>query len=117
MKLFIIETNTLASGSKIETRKEFTAVVCTNDLMAIGAIKALNDNGLIVPNDISVVGIDDILFANFYTPRLTTLNSKNKEFGERIFEILFNNMKNGIIAHEIFGTELIVRDSCSFAKK
>ena len=101
----------------IDTNKEFTAVVCTNDLMAMGSIKALTENGLRVPDDISVVGFDDILFANFSNPRLTTLSSKNKEFGERVFEILFNNMKNGIISHEIFSTELIVRDSCSFAKK
>ena len=53
--------------------KHFTAVACYNDSMAAGAMGVLNDNGIAVPNEISLIGFDDILISRYIRPRLTTV--------------------------------------------
>lgn len=53
--------------------KQFTAVACYNDSMAAGAMGVLNDNGIDVPNEISLIGFDDILISRYVRPRLTTV--------------------------------------------
>jgi len=60
-----------------------TAVFVVSDVIAMGFIKALKDGGLKVPDDISVIGFDDIPFAKHYEPRLTTINQNTKTIGER----------------------------------
>jgi LacI family transcriptional regulator len=60
----------------------FTALVCYDDFAAIGAMKAIRDHGLKVPEDISVVGFDDIEGASFYTPSLTTIRQPLRQMGE-----------------------------------
>lgn len=59
-----------------------TAVFCANDEMAIGAIRALSEAGLSVPGDCSIIGFDDIRFAEFATPPLTTISQPNIRIGE-----------------------------------
>src|ERR1035438_5942697 len=54
-------------------RIKFTALVCYNDMSAIGAIRALKDHGVRVPEDVSVMGFDDVQFAAYQNPRLTTI--------------------------------------------
>ncbi len=54
--------------------KHFTAVACYNDSMAAGAMGVLNDNGIDVPNEISLIGFDDILISRYIRPRLTTVH-------------------------------------------
>jgi DNA-binding LacI/PurR family transcriptional regulator len=56
-----------------EQKKKFTALICGNDEMAVGAIHALNERGLKVPQDVSVVGFDDIPSSSFVNPPLTTV--------------------------------------------
>lgn len=53
--------------------RQFTAVVCYNDSMAAGALSVLSDNGIEVPQDMSVIGFDDVLIARYMRPRLTTI--------------------------------------------
>jgi LacI family transcriptional regulator len=59
----------------------FSALVCYDDFAAIGAMKAIRDHGLRVPEDISVVGFDDIESASFYTPSLTTIRQPLRRMG------------------------------------
>lgn len=59
----------------------FTAVVCANDLMAIGAIRALQGAGRRVPEDVSVIGYDDLALATLLTPPLTTVRIEREELG------------------------------------
>lgn len=66
----------------IDTGKRFTALFAFNDMSAIGAISALHDAGLRVPDDVSVVGFDDIKAAAFQNPRLTTVRQPLKRMGE-----------------------------------
>ena len=88
-----------------ETR-DFTALVCTNDMMAFGAISALKEAGL------SVVGIDDSIFAKDYFPPLTTLSHETEQFGRRVFEILYDNIRDKtVVRRELITPKLIVRNS------
>ncbi len=95
----------------LESGKEFTAVICTNDLMAMGAISALEDAGLRVPEDVSVMGFDDILFADAWRPALTTMAVAKFEFGRKAFELLYNNIKNGNTGY--YRTQLELRKRAS----
>jgi LacI family transcriptional regulator len=98
----------------IEKSNNFTAVFCFNDIAAIGAIRALKDAGLRVPEDVSVVGFDDILSAAYYSPSLTTVCQPLAEMGKRGAQVLLNR-----IAHRdeeypteiVMAPKLIVRES------
>ncbi len=96
----------------IRRKTPFTAIVCTNDMMAFGAISALQENGLTVPGDVSVVGIDDIMFAKDFYPSLTTLSHRVEYFGGMVFRALYENIQDkGKVMREIVEPELIVRSS------
>ena len=88
-----------------------TAVICTNDLMAIGALQCFRSRGIRVPEDISIVGIDDMIFSSLVTPRLTTIGYNKREFGRALMELLYQNMTNGAIQDTLFPLKLVVRES------
>jgi LacI family transcriptional regulator len=66
-----------------------TAFVCANDEMAMGAIKAFQQNGISVPNDVSVVGFDDIALSKYFDPPLSTIRIQKKLWGQTAAEVLF----------------------------
>jgi LacI family transcriptional regulator len=89
-----------------------TAVVASDDVMAIGAIKAVLDAGLSIPKDISITGFDDIPMAKFCYPSLTTVRQPVDVMSKQALEILFDLIEErniGKIAKII--PELIIRDS------
>ena len=91
---------TIADGARMARRllasaSDTTAVVCTNDLMAIGAIEELTRSGLEVPGDVSVVGIDDAYVATLCRPTLTTFASDYRDLGARGFQMLYRQIKTG----------------------
>jgi alpha-tubulin suppressor-like RCC1 family protein len=105
-----------AVGEKIAARKNRPeAVVCLNDEMAIGVIQALIAKKVKVPEEISVVGIDNIKMANFYNPSLTTVNIPVSQMGKKAAEILLKKIAGRTLSPKekffIFPTELIIRDS------
>jgi len=65
-----------------------TAVLCNNDVIALGAISALDEAGLRVPEDVSVVGVDDVFFARLARPPLTTVAVPREQLGKMAFEAL-----------------------------
>lgn len=65
-----------------------TAVVAMSDVMAIGAIRAIRDHGLSVPDDISIVGFDGTALAEYYNPRLITIRQDHVKMADRSVEIL-----------------------------
>lgn len=98
----------------LATGRAFTALVAFNDISAIGAVRALRDAGLRVPEDVSVIGFDDIQAAAYLTPRLTTVRQPLRRMGEIAAEQLLarisNGRRNGI--EQIFvDPELIMRES------
>lgn len=96
--------------------RDFTAVVCLNDLMALGAIRVLQANGINVPGDVSVAGIDNIEFSAFSFPALTTIDHKCYEMGETLFNMLYENIVTGRSGHRVLYPELIIRESTAYCK-
>lgn len=91
-----------------------TAICCANDLMAIGAIQALRERNFKIPDDISIVGFDDIQTSKLIDPSLTTVRQPAYEMGQKASEILINNLKNNkkeSVGTVIFKPQLIIRNS------
>jgi LacI family transcriptional regulator len=97
--------------------KQFTAIICFNDIAALGAIRAINDAGLRVPDDISVVGFDDIALAVFARPSITTIRQPLQQMGETAARLLLDRLRNNARhqAEVAVEPELIVRESTSSA--
>lgn len=94
--------------------KGITAVFCANDLMALGAIKAIREAGLRIPNDIAVVGFDDAEFAEAIEPSLTTVKKTRTMMGSeaaRVMLEILNSEGHKEKYKVILPTRLIVRDS------
>ena len=93
--------------------RRFTAVVCFNDMSAIGAIRALQDFGLRVPQDVSVIGFDDIKTAAFHNPRLTTIRQPLANMGRIAAQCILNRLHGTERFREqiIVEPELMVRES------
>ncbi len=91
-----------------------TAITCFNDLVAIGTMRALSELGLSVPDDVSVIGFDDIPTAEFLSVPLTTIRVPKREMGRRAAEILIRQIdENEEVAGQkvVFDADLIVRAS------
>jgi LacI family transcriptional regulator len=91
-----------------------TAVLASNDLTAIGVIRAIHAADLRVPEDISVVGFDDIELSSFLQPPLTTIRVSRAEIGTRAFTALYSKDKACGSAYKI-PTELVLRLSTGIA--
>jgi len=91
-----------------------TAIFASNDLTAIGSMNALRDHGISVPDDISVIGFDDISQAAFTNPRLTTIRQPLDQMGRKAVELLIEQIENPERPSRriTLATELVVRDSC-----
>lgn len=97
----------------LKQKKIPTAIFAANDLMAIGAIKAIQEKGLNVPNDISVVGFDDIKLASEVNPALTTIEQPMRKLGEQGTQLLIDNCKDaGVFSKKRIKVKLVVRQSC-----
>ena len=82
-----------AACSLLERERKFTALFAMSDVMAIGAIRALHDYGLNVPEDVSVMGFDGLQISNFTMPRLSTVSQDVPELARRCMEILLEHME------------------------
>jgi len=96
---------------KLETRP--TAIIAINDLLAISTFRAAGDLGLQIPNDLSVVGYDDIPMAKYLLPRLTTVSKDAHTLGMQAFESLLERIQNPDLPHRrVQGlAKVIVRES------
>lgn len=93
-----------------------TAIICVNDLMAVGALKELRDRGLRVPEDISVTGFDNIKLSEFCYPALTTVHIPRDVIGHALFTSLAPDAKSNTLGKEIvINPEFLVRDSTGTA--
>ncbi|WP_282925937.1 LacI family DNA-binding transcriptional regulator [Helcococcus kunzii] len=97
---------------KIKNIKKYSAIFCCNDLIAIGAMAALKDIGLNIPNDISLIGVDDIELSKISSPPLTTMKQSAYKLGSKSCEILLKKLNNNIEITNITLTQkLVVRKS------
>lgn len=108
-----IESGYNAMKKLLALSKIPTAVFCSNDDMAVGAMKAVMQAGLKVPEDMSVIGFDDSVVCNYVTPALTTIRKPTREISMKGAERLLEIMEGKDIKKEkmYINTELIIRDS------
>lgn len=97
----------------VDTNADITAVVATADVLAIGLMKGFYEKGIKVPEDISVIGFDDLDISKFTTPGLTTVKQPISAKGERAVEILIENIEDPKMekVEEVFPVKLIERQS------
>ncbi|MGB7438333.1 MAG: LacI family DNA-binding transcriptional regulator [Candidatus Acidiferrum sp.] len=99
-------------------REKPTAVLCSNDMTAIGVLREAFELGIPVPNELSVIGFDDIRMAEFVTPPLTTVQMSQRELAAIAFRALLEEVKRPIPAPEgteyVLKTSLILRKSTTF---
>jgi LacI family transcriptional regulator len=99
--------------------RDFTAVFAATDELALGAIRVLKDEGIMVPEDVSVVGFDDIDISSYTIPRLTTIRQPLDKIGEQTALTLHKCISGLSVntADTILPHKLIIRDSTSPPKK
>ncbi|OWZ83028.1 LacI family DNA-binding transcriptional regulator [Natranaerobius trueperi] len=113
-----VETGEKAVKELLNRDPEITAIISANDLMAVGAMREIKNHGLRVPEDISVIGFDNIQISRFVDPALTTIAQPSYRMGELATELLINQIEDKEIPkkeHEL-EPKLIVRDSVTFRR-
>lgn len=94
-----------------DSKAKVTAVFAANDLSAYGVIKAIHDHGLKVPDDISVIGFDDLPTSQYFTPALTTLRQPIEEIGKTAAHSVLNFLSGEKHDDRLPPTDLIIRES------
>lgn len=107
------EAGERAMDSLLAQKQSFTAIQASNDLLALGALRSMRRHGLRCPEDISVVGFNDMPFAEDFNPSLTTVRVPLEEIGTESARILFENISSGKKANKVvtLPVSLIVRGS------
>jgi len=101
-----------------ENKELPTAFFSSNDEMAIGAIRALQEGKIRVPEDVAIVGFDDILISSYIQPKLTTVRRPMYELGSFSAHMLMNILSGkSNRSSMVFSTDLIIRESCGVSKK
>lgn len=102
----------------LSKNSDVTAIYCMYDYIAMAAIKAIGDLNLRVPEDISVVGYDNIAISEYYSVGLTTVDPGNKQIGQLSGRILVNMITKTDYEHQhmMLSPKLIVRESASAAR-
>lgn len=110
--LFSMETGYKLTQKLIASKAKFTAIFAISDRMAIGAIKALTDEGIRVPEDVSVAGFDGLDIAAYYIPTITTVSQPVDEMAKETIKQLFRLIKgSGGNKHMIFQGNIVEGNS------
>jgi LacI family transcriptional regulator len=107
-------TNSIEYFKKFKPDEYPTAIVCFNDQQALAVMMALKEMNIKVPDDVSIVGNDDIFYAQTYPVPLTTIRAPLFDIGRRAAEILINNIEATEplpTEHVVLETELVIRES------
>lgn len=101
-----------AAGALLDRRNRPTAILASNDLLAIGAMRAAAERGIVVPDDLSIIGFDDIIAASLSSPPLTTLRHAEGEVGRQLVSQLMSVINNPETVIDVrLQPELIVRNT------
>ncbi|NQY34992.1 MAG: LacI family DNA-binding transcriptional regulator [Alteromonadaceae bacterium] len=97
----------------INNKKSFTALICANDEMAAGAMIHARELGITVPDDLSIIGFDNIIFSRYVFPKLTTINNPIDEMGHMAAKLVLKNVYQhpDLLIKHSFEPSLITRDS------
>ncbi len=95
-----------------------TALFCANDITAIGVIKSLQENNVLVPNDVSIISIDNIEMCQYCTPMLTSINIPREDLGRFTVKMLLDRIEGGhtVPAKMYIPFALVKRESCARLK-
>lgn len=96
---------------RIEPGPDFTALMCANDLLALGALQRLHEHGVSVPNGVSVAGYDDIPVAAMTAPSLSTVRLPLRDMGRLGFQAALRSLNGEKLKPQILPTEVVLRDS------
>ena len=112
-----MEGGRLACGQLLAQAKKPTAILCSNDMTAIGVMRKCYEDGISIPHDLSVVGFDDIRLAQFMLPALTTVQMSQAELARLAFDALLAEVEREEPLSEgseyVLKTALITRESTS----
>jgi LacI family transcriptional regulator len=100
-----------ATINMLEKTRDFTAVFAISDMIAIGVIRALRDQGLRVPEDVSVIGFDGIELASYITPSLATMRQPVDEIAKTSVSLLIDSIAGKPSRHVLLDTEPVAGDS------
>ncbi|MDB5053410.1 MAG: transcriptional regulator [Bacilli bacterium] len=116
---FTEEAGAAAVAKWMETASLPKAIFCSNDLMAYGVLKALVGYGISVPEQISVIGFDDLLISQYTHPPLTTMRFPRIEMAVSLANRLIDRLENEVdeVPDDYFQAELILRSSCKHSPK
>ncbi|MGG3454956.1 LacI family DNA-binding transcriptional regulator [Paenibacillus rhizolycopersici] len=110
---YTIESGSRAMEELLKADERPTAVFAAGDNLAVGAMMAMKRHGLRVPEDISLVGFDDIEMAKFLTPALTTVRQNTYVLGSKAADMLIYSIEGGEdVQKGVIPVELVVRESC-----
>jgi len=100
--------------SILELKERPTAVFVASDVVAFGALSAIQHHGLSIPGDIAMIGFDDVPMANYVTPPLTTIRLPSQELARSASDLLIKQIKGELIepCQILLDTEMVVRKSC-----
>lgn len=102
----------------LERGQSFTAILCANDMLAVGAMKALREHKLYIPRDVSLIGINDMETVRYLDPMLTTVNIPLEEMGKHTAKLLIDRIEGGhkLPVRMMIPNALIRRDSCALPR-
>ena len=106
-----LEGGRRATRELLSANSGLSAIVCVNDLMAVGAMREIRERGLRIPGDISVTGFDNIKLAQFCYPALTTVHIPRDEIGQSICDALIPSEKSKPAQEIMIDPEFVLRDS------
>lgn len=103
----------------VPAHKRPTALLCANDMMAIGALEYCRASGINVPGDVSVVGFDDVPMAPLLSPRLTTVRQPAREMGMHAADLLLDLIRGDLKPDlpKSFPVEMVVRESAAAPRR
>jgi len=98
-------------ATRLEPGTHYTAILCANDLLALGALQRLHEHGIDVPGDVSVAGFDDIPVAAMTAPSLSTVRLPLREMGRLGFDAAIRALNGERLKPQILPTQVVLRDS------
>ncbi len=105
------ESGHAAVAELLQRGVEFDAIFAASDVAAIGAMHALQNAGRTIPQEVAIVGFDDIPAASLSSPRLTTVDQDARRAGEALIEALIEAVEQGQAKHRLLPVRLKVRES------
>ena len=116
-----VEGGMKAFGDLWQKRIVPTAVLCSNDMTAIGVMREAYQRGVAIPRELSLIGFDDIRLAQFVTPPLTTVQMSQQELARIAFQALVKDSERSVPTQGrteyVMNTTLVLRNSTALAPK